>query len=106
MEEYKVVKLDKTVSVTLEEVRNKLGLNKAQMARRLGIDRSEYSRAEHGDAPEWMRKAAIWFEICFEAGYLPDQVALPPKEEKSQQAKIFNNQRQYSADVDKTPVKS
>ena len=72
----KVVNFDPDVSVTLKQIREQQGLNTVEMAKRLGISREEYSRAENGKPPKWMRKAAIFFETCFEAGYLPNQVKL------------------------------
>jgi transcriptional regulator with XRE-family HTH domain len=72
----KVVNFDPDVSVTLKQIRDQQGLNTVEMAKRLGISRQEYSRAENGKPPQWMKKASVFFETCFEAGYLPNQVKL------------------------------
>lgn len=76
MDSEKVVKLNPNVSVTLKHLREQQGLNTVEMAKRLGISREEYSRAENGKPPKWMKKASTFFEACFEAGYLPNQVKL------------------------------
>jgi DNA-binding XRE family transcriptional regulator len=76
MDSGKFVKLNPDVSVTLKQIREQQGLNTVEMAKRLGISREEYSRAENGKPPKWMKKASVFFETCFEAGYLPNQVKL------------------------------
>lgn len=68
--------------VKLKEVRRKLELTQEQVAKELGMDRTDLSQLETGKkVPEWIYKAIKLNELLKEAGYTLDDLAIPPYDE-------------------------